>query len=77
MLSHLEKQRLGSCRILAPLSKVDPDQNAVLFCGTPVITLHYCHYLITFCKVAALEVDEAVFSYGDKKVLIRERKMFL
>lgn len=26
--------------------------------------------------MAALEVDEAVFSYGDKKVLIRERKMF-
>ena len=26
--------------------------------------------------MAALEVDEAVFSYGDKKVLIRKRKMF-
>ena len=38
---HLEKQRVGSCRILAPISKADPSQNAVLFCGTPVITLHY------------------------------------
>ena len=26
--------------------------------------------------MAAPEVDEAVFSYGDKKVLIRKRKMF-
>ena len=76
---HLEKQRVGSCRILAPISKADPSQNAVLFCGTPVITLHYCHYSITlksFYKVAALEVDGAVFSYGDKKVLSRKRKCF-
>ena len=34
----VENQIMG-CSILAPISKVDPNQNAILFCGGPVIRL--------------------------------------
>ena len=75
--SHLEKQRVKSCRILAPISKVALGQNAVLFCGTPVITyFSLLDNFKVFYKVAALEVDRAVFSYGDKKVFSRENFFF-
>ena len=45
MLTHqhglnVEKQMV-ECSILAPISKVDPGQNAVLFSGTPVIALAF------------------------------------
>ena len=70
MLTHQLGLHAGTqmvdCSILAPISKVDPGQNAVLFCGTPVIRLSFI--IFTYRNV---------FAHARYTYLIRALKLFV
>ena len=83
-MSHQHGSHVENQNILAPISKVDPSQSAVLFCGTPVVHYFVCagytwwwsHFIYLLILGGCTEGGRSSILLWREKGLSAERKSF-